>query len=170
MARFHTHNHRDGHLTGEHGMGDAGQIVLIVLFTATWITDTFVFRITTFLNQYISLGIRIPICVILLISGAYLAKTGISIVFGANKEHSGVIQEHVFNMVRHPIYLSEILLYLGFLILSISLASALIWILAILFLHFISRHEEKLLLQRFGKEYEQYMHDVPMWIPRLRKK
>jgi protein-S-isoprenylcysteine O-methyltransferase Ste14 len=43
-----------------------------------------------------------------------------------------------------------------------------VWIMAFLFLHFISRFEEKLLLDRFGEEYEQYMREVPMWIPRLR--
>ena len=76
----------------------------------------------------------------------------------------------MFNVVRHPVYLSEILLYLGLLMLSISLAAAVVWIIAIGFLHYISRYEEKLLLTRFCEEYEQYMQEVPMWIPRLRKR
>jgi protein-S-isoprenylcysteine O-methyltransferase Ste14 len=54
--------------------------------------------------------------------------------------------------------------------LSISLAAAVVWCIAIVFLHYISRWEEKLLLARFGEEYAQYMRDVPMWIPRLRKR
>jgi len=45
----------------------------------------------------------------------------------------------VFSVVRHPVYLSEILLYLGLLMLSISLAAAVVWIIAIGFLHYISR-------------------------------
>jgi len=36
-----------------------------------------------------------------------------------------------------------------------------------LFLHSISRYEEKLLVARFGKKYEDYMKQVPMWIPRI---
>ena len=40
----------------------------------------------------------------------------------------------------------------------------------ILALHYISRHEEKLLLSRFGDEYAQYMREVGMWFPRIRKK
>jgi protein-S-isoprenylcysteine O-methyltransferase Ste14 len=100
----------------------------------------------------------------------YLARTGLSIVFGGEKEKPGVIRKSVFNVVRHPVYLSEILLYLGLLILSISLTAAVVWIMAIGFLHYISRYEEKLLLGRFGKEYEQYMREVPMWFPRLRKR
>lgn len=54
--------------------------------------------------------------------------------------------------------------------LSISLAAAVVWVIAILFLHYISRHEERLLLARFGEDYEQYMREVPMWVPRLRKR
>jgi len=76
----------------------------------------------------------------------------------------------VFNVVRHPIYLSEILLYLGFLMLSISLAAVFVWVIAILFLYFISRYEERMLLARFGQDYERYIQEVPMFIPRLWKK
>jgi protein-S-isoprenylcysteine O-methyltransferase Ste14 len=52
---------------------------------------------------------------------------------------------------------------------SLSLAAAFVWGIAILFFHYISRHEERLLLARFGEEYERYMREVPMWIPRLWK-
>ncbi len=47
---------------------------------------------------------------------------------------------------------------------------AAMWVIAIGFLHYISRYEERLLLVRFGEEYEQYIQEVPMWIPRLRKR
>ena len=45
-----------------------------------------------------------------------------------------MITKGVFGLVRHPIYLSEILLYLGFLFFSASLAAACVWAIAILFL------------------------------------
>ena len=161
--------HRDD-LAGEHSVGDTGQMVLACLFAATWIADTFFFKYTTFLNQYVPLGAKIPFGVVLLVLSGYMAKTGLSIVFGEETENPGVIRKSVFGVVRHPIYLSEILLYLGLLILSISLVTAVVWIIAIAFLHYISRYEERLLLARFGEEYEQYMCEVPMWIPRLRNK
>ena len=99
-----------------------------------------------------------------------MARKGLSIVFGEEREEPGVIRKSVFNLVRHPIYLSEMLLYLGFLMLSISLAAAAVWVVAIGFLHYISRYEERLLLARFGEDYEQYMREVPMWIPRFWKR
>jgi len=37
--------------------------------------------------------------------------------------------------------------------------------LILFFYHFISRHEEKLLVEKFDKDYEEYIQDVPMWIP-----
>ena len=173
MAQQHTQKkaqqQRDD-LTGEHAVGDTGQIVLACLFAVTWISDTFFLKYTTVLNHHIPLGVRIPFGVVLLVLSGYLARTGLSTVFGEKREKPGVIRISVFNVIRHPIYLSEILLYLGFLMLSISLAAAFVWVIAILFLHYVSRYEERLLLARFGDEYEQYMREVPMWIPRLRKR
>ena len=157
-------------LTGEHTLGDAGQIVFACLFAATWIADTFFFRYTTFLNQLVPPAARILVGVVMLVVSGYLAGTGLSIVFGKVMEKPGVIREGVFNVVRHPVYLSEILLYFGLLMLNISLVAAAIWIFAIVFLHYISRYEEKLLLERFGDEYKLYMQEVPMWFPRFRKK
>jgi protein-S-isoprenylcysteine O-methyltransferase Ste14 len=173
MARKHTYREEQkqrGDLTGEHTAGDAGQIILACLFAVTWILDTFFFRHTTSLNHYVPQGIRIPFGVVLLVLSYILARKGLSIVFSEKRETPGVIRKSVFNIVRHPIYLSEILLYLGLLMLSISLAAAAVWVIATGFLHYISRYEEKLLLARFGEEYERYIKEVPMWIPRLRKR
>jgi protein-S-isoprenylcysteine O-methyltransferase Ste14 len=173
MSHHHTQRkaqrQRDD-LTGEHAVGDAGQIVVACLFAATWITDTFSFQYSIFLNQYVPLGVRIPFGVVLLILSGYLARTGLSIVFGEKRKKPDVIRKSVFSVVRHPVYLSEILLYLGLLMLSISLAAVMVWIIAIGFLHYISRYEERMLLARFGEEYELYMREVPMWIPRFRKR
>lgn len=172
MVRRHTH--REGEqerpdLAGEHAWGDAGQVGFACLFAATWVADTFFFEYTTFLNPYVPLGARIPAGVVLLFLSGYLARTGLSIVFGDQRNEPAVIKKGVFRVVRHPVYLGEILLYLGMLMLSISLAAAAVWVMAVGFFHYIARYEEKLLLARFGDEYAQYMRDVPMWVPRLRR-
>jgi protein-S-isoprenylcysteine O-methyltransferase Ste14 len=164
MKRHHWDN-----LAGEHRIGDIGQLTLYCLFMALWISDMLL-NYSNFLNEYIPAVIRLPIGIIILIISGYMAGTGLWIIFGKKSQPQGVVRKGVFRFVRHPIYLSEILLYLGLLFLNISLAAALVWIMAILFLHYISRYEEKLLLVRFGKEYEQYTRDVPMWIPRIWRK
>ena len=161
MKRHHWDN-----LAGEHRIGDIGQLTLYCLFMALWISDMLL-NYSNFINEYIPAVIRLPMGIMILIVSGYMAGTGLWIIFGKKSQPQGVVRKGVFRFVRHPIYLSEILLYLGLLFLNISLAAALVWIMAILFLHYISRYEEKLLLVRFGKEYEEYMRDVPMWIPRI---
>ena len=162
-------HHKRHDLTGEHPFGDAGQIILACLFVGTWIADTFFFRYTTFFNGYIPLGARITMGVTLLILSGYLAGTGLTIIFGERREKPIVIWKGVFRVVRHPVYLSEILFYLGLLMLSLSLAAAGVGGITILFLHYISKYEEKLLLARFGQDYTKYMQEVPMWLPRFWK-
>lgn len=157
-------------LSGEHPLGDAGQLVLACLFFAMWVADTFVLQYTTWLNHYVPLAVRIPFGIALLVVSGYLATMGLSIVFGEKREKPGVIRKSVFGIIRHPIYLSEIVLYLSLLVISLSLAAAVVWGIVILFLHLISRYEERLLLARFGEQYTKYMQEVPMWTPRLRKK
>ena len=159
--------HRRGdNLTGEHRAGDIGQLTLFCLFMALWISDMFL-EYSAFLNGYVSVVVRLPIGIILLMVAGYMAGTGLHIVFGKQAQSAVVIRQGIFSIVRHPIYLSEIILYLGLLALNISLAAAFVLVIAIFFLHYISRYEEKLLLSRFGEEYEQYMREVPMWFPRL---
>lgn len=166
------HISRKGHderndLTGEHTLGDAGQIVLAVLFFTAWTADTFFLGYTTLPNRYLPLAVRIAAGSPLLVLSIYLAWRSTGIVFREVRQEPGVIRDGLYNHVRHPMYLSELMLYLGLLMLSLSLAATAVWIAAALFLHHISRHEEKLLLERFGEEYELYLREVPMWLPRL---
>ncbi len=159
-------NKRDD-LTGEHDFSDAGQIILACLFLGIWISDTSFFQYTTFLNAYIPLWLRIPLGVLLFIISFCLARTGLAIVFGDRREKPAVIRKAVFGVVRPPIYLSEILFYLGLLMLSLSLAAVGVWMVTIGFLQYISKYEERLLLARFGEDYAKYMQEVPMWFPRI---
>jgi hypothetical protein len=101
-------NKRDD-LTGEHAFGDAGQIILAYLFVGVWSADTFFPQYTTYLNGYVPLGVRIPFGGLLFIFSGYLARTGLAIVFGDRSEKPAVIRKDVFGVVRHPVYLSEIL-------------------------------------------------------------
>jgi protein-S-isoprenylcysteine O-methyltransferase Ste14 len=167
--RIRRHEGRED-LVGENPGGDMGQIIFAVLFAVVWIADTFFLNYTTFLNEYLSDFIRIPLGILLMVLSGYLARTGLSIVFGEERNVPTVIRKGVFDIIRHPVYFSEVLLYLGFLVFSVSLAAAFVWICAIIFLYHISRYEEKILLSHFGEEYKRYMNEVPMWIPLLRIK
>ena len=154
-------------LTGEHRLGDAGQLILAILFFTCWIIDVYFLRLTTAGTTYLPWYIRVSLGLLLIFYAYYLARTGLKIVFGEVREQPHVIRKGVFNTVRHPIYLSEILVYLGLLIIRFSLAAFVIWLFAVLFLIFISRYEEKLLIKRFGTDYVHYMEEVPMLLPKI---
>jgi len=156
-------------LTGEHKIGDAGQIIFAVLFFTVYIIDSFFLKRTTFLNDLVPTWLRVPLGIVLLILAGTMAWSGLKIVFGEVREEPQVIRKGPFKVVRHPIYMAEVLMYAGQLCFNLSLAAAVIWIAAAIFLHQISRHEERLLLARFGDEYQRYMNEVGMWLPKLRK-
>ena len=163
-------HHERTDLTGEHKLGDAGQAILAILFIGVWLSDAFIFRYSTGLNEYISLAVRLPLGIILLILSGYLAWTSMNIVFSEVRSEPAVIRDRIYKYLRHPMYVSEILLYLGLLLINLSIIAAIVWLAAIVFLYFICRHEENLLLERFGTDYEQYMRDVPMWIPGFKRR
>ena len=95
-----------------------------------------------------------------------LAANGLREVFGEVREKPTVIQQGAFTYMRHPIYLGAILLYLAAVVITLSLAAGLVWVIIVGCYAFLAKHEEYLLIEKFGDEYRQYMQSVPMWIPR----
>lgn len=72
-----------------------------------------------------------------------------------------------FARVRNPLYLGNILLWLG-----LALSARLSWLAPLILIllafeyHAIVRWEEGLLTARLGDSYSEYMTRVPRWIPR----
>jgi protein-S-isoprenylcysteine O-methyltransferase Ste14 len=73
-----------------------------------------------------------------------------------------------FALVRNPLYVGNILLWVGF-----ALAARLVWLAPIILVllaleyHAIVRWEESLLESRLGQAYHDYAARVPRWIPSL---
>ena len=152
-------------LTGEHRLGDSVQLILMLIFLAVWILDSFVLGFSTFLAESIPWFVRFPLGAILLIFTFFLERSGLRTVFGKPQETPHVITSGAFSLVRHPIYLGAILGYAGMICMTLSLASAVIFFIIVPFYTYISRYEEKLLTQRFGDEYRDYMKKIPMLFP-----
>ena len=155
---------------GEHSIGDLGQVIVLLVFFTVWILDGFVFKIGTSLNLKISLYIRLPFVVILMLTSLFLAIKSIKTIFVEKRDKPELIRSGLYGIVRHPMYLSELLLYLAFICLNISFFSIAIYALSIIFFYHICRYEENILYKHFGEEYAEYKKSVGMWIPRLRKK
>ncbi|RPI00014.1 MAG: isoprenylcysteine carboxylmethyltransferase family protein [Calditrichaeota bacterium] len=172
MSYFHLgqDQHCRSDLVGEHKYGDAGQLVIAFLFFAVWVLDTYFLNYTTFLNQIIPNSIRLPLAILFFSVSFLLAFVGMSMVFGKIRKKPTVIRESVFRVVRHPIYLGEMLLYLGFIVLSMSISAFFVLGIAFIFLNHIAKYEEKQCLEYFGEEYQRYMRQVPRWIPRFGRK
>ena len=155
------------HLTGEHKWGDRGQLALFLLFLAIWVTDSFLFHYSTFLNERIPDYIRLSLAGGALIAGWYLARQGMKAVFGTRREAPELISTGVFRFVRHPIYTGAILFYLAAILSTLSLVSAGFWLLIIGFYVYISRYEEKILTEAFGNDYLKYKKKTGMLFPKL---
>jgi protein-S-isoprenylcysteine O-methyltransferase Ste14 len=168
MGRFgnimQDHRKRDD-LAGEHRLGDLGQIGLLAIFLAVWIYDSFFTQVSIFWAEDISLAVRAPIAGILIVFSGYLAFSGLGIVFGEVRETPSVIRKGVFKMVRHPMYLGAVLTYIGLFLLTMSLLSLGVIVIILIFYNIIARHEELLLTEKYGTDYEKYMQSVPRWFP-----
>ena len=164
-AHQHERHANRNDLAGEHRLGDTFQLVFLFLFLALWILDSFVFRYSTFLAGSIPVAIRWAAGILLLGLSLYLSRAGLKLIFGEIREKPFVITKGAFSLVRHPIYLGSILFYGGLFCLTLSLLSAGLWILIIVFYRYISGYEEKLLINRFGEEYLAYREKVPMLFP-----
>ena len=163
---FKRHQNRKD-LAGEQALGDLGQIIFLAIFLLVWITDSFFVKYSTQFSDYAPLYIRIPLAIFILIIAGYLAKKGLTAVFAEVREKPTVIRNGVFRIVRHPIYLGAILFYLSLLAVFFSTASVFVWVGIILFYCYLCKHEERLLLEKFGSDYEQYKLETPMLLPRI---
>ena len=166
MKKNKTKRHGDRtDLIGEHAFGDLGQLILLAIFLIIWISDSFFLEYSTLSLDTIPNLVRMIIGFPILIISGIFAKYGLGIIFGEVRDKPEIIEKSVFKIVRHPIYLGSILLYLGLTILTCSIASAILWIIIVLFYYSISKYEEILLLKEFGTDYKSYMERVPMLFP-----
>jgi protein-S-isoprenylcysteine O-methyltransferase Ste14 len=82
-------------------------------------------------------------------------------------ERLGPLIDHgPFAMVRNPLYIGNILLWLGFAVSAqLPWLAPFVFVLLALEYHAIVRWEERLLESRMGESYRQYLQRVPRWIP-----
>jgi methanethiol S-methyltransferase len=166
----HGHGHDRDDLTGEARGSHAVQLGAAATFGVVWIVDSFVLNWTTFLDQAIPTWIQFFVGLPILVVAGYLAMASMRTVFGEHRDPPTVIRTGLFARMRHPMYFAQVLVYVGLTVLSASLAAGVVTIGAAVALARLCRYEERLLIERFGEEYRRYMRDVPMWIPRLRRR
>lgn len=140
---------------GEHPLGDAGQVVLFVLFIAVWVADSFFLKISPLPASRVPLLLRLVMAGVTLVAAVMLVRAAHSVI-----EHGprSLVTSGVFGSVRHP-------LYLGLVLSTLSVASFGIFVVIVVFYDYIARYEERLLARRFGEEYERYRERTGRWLP-----
>ena len=102
--------------------------------------------------------------------GFIIAGTGIClliytvIILSTNNKKDSIISSGLYKIVRHPLYLSGIILGIGLVLLSLSassLSQLIEAVLGIICLFFASRTEDNYNIEKFGNQYKEYMRKVP---------
>ncbi len=161
------HKHKHGGIGKEFPHTDQLNIILAIAFLLIWFLDTFIFQFSIWLATFIPLLIRIIIFASLFILAIILGNSSHKILFGGNNEATSLIKNGVFARVRHPLYLSMLLVYLAFALVSMSLICITFWILMFILYDRMASCEEKDLEKIFSEEYAEYKKIVGKWFPRL---
>ncbi len=112
--------------------------------------------------------------VLMVISGELIRIWGVSYAGGATRTRNvgakKLVTNGPFAFVRNPLYLGNMLMYNGVMVLSGSLlpySLILMFIFSFVQYHFIVKLEEGKLSELFGTEYLHYYNNVPRFFPKL---
>ena len=167
--RYRNHESRPD-LAGEHPQGDRLQLLAFVFFVIAVLLDHFFLGWAARLRGMVPFGIRLPISLIIILTGGYLLLFGIHSVFSEYTEQPRMVTSGLFSFVRHPVYLGVLLIYLGLLVFILSPLAFLVFFAAALLYDWLMRDEEGRMLKVFGASYEVYCRQTPRWLPRFFKK
>ena len=162
-----SHEHRSD-LAGEYRWGDTGQLLFVVVFIAGMLLDIFLLNISDSWQHTVPWYVRIVLFLPVFFMAGYFAQKAHKKVFEEERKELMVINTDVFARLRHPMYFGSLLIYVSFLILSLSVIAAVIFVVVVLFYYYLCRYEERLLIEKLGNEYTEYMKHVPMLFPKLR--
>jgi protein-S-isoprenylcysteine O-methyltransferase Ste14 len=114
------------------------------------------------------LSASLMVGILMVAFGGYFRITSRRALMGAgfgllNSAHLQIVEGHrlvtdgVYSRIRHPLYLGEITRNLGFTLILSSMYGFALVLAGGLFLPFRMEIEERMLLEKFGQEYEEYM-------------
>lgn len=153
---------------GEHPFGDAGQAVLMALFMAVWLGDSFFLHAERTLAGSVHWAVRLAILIVTVALATWLFRSGHAAMRDEQRPVR-VLKSGAFRRLRHPLYLSVLLVYLGLSLATQSLWSLAVTLLIFLFLNHIAAFEEQVMEEKFGDEYLEYKAKTGRWWPRLIK-
>jgi protein-S-isoprenylcysteine O-methyltransferase Ste14 len=151
----------------EYPKSDQIQIILLLLFLMAWSLDSFLLKASTYPARSLPLHLRLIISGVLIFTGLLLVKRSHNLVIDEAYEKPTLIDTDVYYLVRHPMYLGILLVYLGLYSSTLSTISLGLWVGIFMIYNRMATYEERDLIRIFGREYEDYMRRVPRWVPRF---
>lgn len=147
--------------------GDLLQVVLPIPFLVVWGLDSFVYQLSTVLAGFVPTAVRLTLAGVSLGLAFLLMGLSHQSLFGEIRDPPTILDTGIFAKVRHPMYLGALLIYIGFILATLSLLSLCIWIGIVFVYDRMATYEEKDLIRMFGDAYSNYQHQVPKWLPRI---
>lgn len=135
----------------------------MLVFFVVWIIDSFFIRYTTFLFAFSLMWLYVILGMIVLSVSVYYLYASLKDLF--HTEDWGLKTKGVFARVRNPMYLGIVLFYLGLIILTLSLATLIVWLIICAYYNRLADYEEIKLQEKFGEEFLEYKKSVRKWIP-----
>ena len=83
---------------------------------------------------------------------------------------SSIVTSGIYSKIRHPQYLGGILSHIGISLILLNYYSLISTPLIFLLLYLMAVAEEKYLIEKFGKQYREYMLKTPRFLPKIRIK
>ena len=102
---------------------------------------------------------------------AAIGMTPFILSFGVAVKGSGkLVTDGIYAHIRHPHYLSNMIWGFSFPFFFRSWWSLLGFLILMLPVYYLIKREEEKLLRKFGAEYQQYRIQVPMFLPRIKRR
>lgn len=152
----------------EHPLNHIGQLVSFGLFSVIWGSDSFYFRWSTFLSEFVPLWIRIVFLVFSLCLVFLLFKGVISAFPGGDGDAGKILSNGPFKYLRHPMYVACIIFYLALAISTLSLISLGLALGILTFYNYIASYEENFLIEKFGEQYREYQQRTGKLFPKFK--
>ena len=100
-------------------------------------------------------------------AGAWIAHEALKRAVTQDEQVNYIVKDGVFRLVRHPFYLSLIIVCFSLVLLFGSYLLLAGFVLVAVILGSKAREEERILTQEFGEEYLAYQRTTGMFLPKI---
>ncbi|MFX1432664.1 MAG: methyltransferase family protein [Promethearchaeota archaeon] len=144
--------------------------LLPIVFIAIWFLDAQILRLSTILNDYVHLIVRLSMFIGIFATAIAFILLSHRALFRSHQPPDSLITTGILEYVRNPMYFGILLIYVSFIFLSLSLISIAFFLLVFLVYNRMVNFEEKILESMFGDQFLDYKKKVSKWIPNPFKK